>query len=309
MIGEESLFKDSPLPYNVRTETECDFYVLDIPKLQNVCHDNKHIMAIMQRKVEAKKEMIRRRMKPYAALMESGNTGGMWKHDDAKNTLPTAVKQMQNSDNTNLKIRGFELNKRSRKKKEKMNKKFNFHEDSEDENSKVSTFLPKLDRILNKQKESKKPIMHPPSISNVMSGPNGSVRSQICFKSRETIPDPKHSNYTKGILLKKNLVVSDFTKAMSSKKHKKKKSLLFENSETQNELVIQKRRPMSPNSKRKLKLQEMSETAFGNNHGYGKIIKRLVHMDKITPRISKSNYENTENSQKLIKDHAIKIKT
>jgi CRP-like cAMP-binding protein len=30
MIGEESLFKDIPLPYNVRTETECDFYVMEM---------------------------------------------------------------------------------------------------------------------------------------------------------------------------------------------------------------------------------------------------------------------------------------
>lgn len=134
-----------------------------------------------------------------------------------------------------MKIRGFDPDKRKRNNATK--KKFDFHEDSEDENSKASTFLPKLDRILKNSKEVKKQVMHPPSISNVMSGPHSSIRSQICFKARESIPDPKNSNYTKGILLKKNIVVSDFTKLMSNKKHKKKKQLLFDDSKSSMNMV------------------------------------------------------------------------
>lgn len=279
MIGEEALFKEAALPYNVKTETECDFYVLDIPKLLNVCHDNKHIKEIMQRKVEAKKEMIKRRMKPYEALINSGNEGGMWKHNDAQNTLPSSLQKMQkkNSSNT-LKIKGLEPNKRSYKTREQINKKFNFHEESEEKTN--ATFLPKLDIILNNTKEKSKRKVHPPSISNVMSGPNSLIKSQICFKARESIPDPKNSNYTKGILLKKNIVVSDFTKAMSSKKLKKKKSLLFSESQSSGTFAHHKRRAMSPNSVRQLKLKQMTETMFGNNNRYGKIIKRLVPLAK-----------------------------
>jgi len=33
MIGDEALFKETALPYNVITDSECNFYVLDIPKL------------------------------------------------------------------------------------------------------------------------------------------------------------------------------------------------------------------------------------------------------------------------------------
>lgn len=38
---------------------------------------------------------------------------------------------------------------------------------------------------------------------------------------------------------------------------------------------IDKRKPITPNSKRKLMLLDMTDTVYGNNHEYGKILKRM----------------------------------
>ena len=70
MIGEESLFKETALPYNVITETECNFYVLDIPKLQSLCLENKFIKEMMTKRVDIKKDVIRRRMQPFMHMIK-----------------------------------------------------------------------------------------------------------------------------------------------------------------------------------------------------------------------------------------------
>lgn len=51
---------------------------------------------------------------------------------------------------------------------------------------------------------------------------------------------------------------------------------------------------MSPSEKRKLKLKQMSESMFGNNHNYGKIIKRLVPGESKRSKSKHVDYELAE---------------
>jgi CRP-like cAMP-binding protein len=70
MIGEEALFKETLLPYNVITETECSFYVTDIAKLQKLYQDNKFIKELLTKRVDTKKDIIRRRMQPFMHMIK-----------------------------------------------------------------------------------------------------------------------------------------------------------------------------------------------------------------------------------------------
>ena len=181
MIGEECLFKEQPLSYNVITESECDFYVLDISKFQNLCGENKYIKEIMLKKVEAKKEMIKRRMKPYEQIMKSGNEGGLWKHDKLQNN-ETKINELikDQANNKNLKIRGFDPDRKGQKKYEQMHKNFDFKGMTEFKKQKAE-MLPKLDQILSNSNDKKKPQAFPLSINNIINDDNEVIKSQICF--------------------------------------------------------------------------------------------------------------------------------
>lgn len=74
-IGEEALFKDRRLTYDVISDTECDFYYIEIDKLRNLCTSNKFIKDIMEEKVNNKIQMIQRRMEPYFKFMMNGDSG------------------------------------------------------------------------------------------------------------------------------------------------------------------------------------------------------------------------------------------
>ena len=66
MVGEECLPKDkSIVPYEVITETECDFYVIDIDKFRHLCEDYPAINAIIKEKIREKEEMIRMHLEQF----------------------------------------------------------------------------------------------------------------------------------------------------------------------------------------------------------------------------------------------------
>jgi hypothetical protein len=88
--------------------------------------------------------------------------------------------------------------------------------------------LPKLDNILNSSKVLKKPKIYPLSITKVMSvaNPNEEV-FRVSFHAKEPDYHPKEAVETKSMLIKENIVTSDFTKLMSMQK-RLKKNIIFE---------------------------------------------------------------------------------
>jgi hypothetical protein len=68
----------------------------------------------------------------------------------------------------------------------------------------------------------------------------------------------------------------------------KKKDLLFEDDSNVMGKRIDKRKPITPSSKRKLMLLDMSETVYGHNHEYGKIVKRMF-LSNVKPDMSQSS--------------------
>ena len=105
-------------------------------------------------------------------------------------------------------------------------------------------------------------------------GEHGFVKSQICFKDKDNLPEPKKSNLTKGILLKHDLVVSDFTKLMSNKeKFAKKESNLIMQSDSFSPVnkLDQKRIILNAGKDTIMKLQQMSDTMCSHSVFKGSI--------------------------------------
>ena len=120
MIGEEALFKETALPYNVVTETECNFYVLDIAKLQSLCLENKFIKEMLTRRVDTKKEVIRRRMQPFMHMIKLlPNQQWLKELDEGKVAEKETVQKIQNllsGETDNFNQNDLQPNRRGMKK-------------------------------------------------------------------------------------------------------------------------------------------------------------------------------------------------
>jgi hypothetical protein len=66
MVGDECLFGDKEIiEYTAVTDTECDFYELEMFKLKNLIMENKFVREIMRAKCDSKLQTLHRRMKCY----------------------------------------------------------------------------------------------------------------------------------------------------------------------------------------------------------------------------------------------------
>lgn len=126
MIGEEAVFKNSPLPYTVTTETECDFFVLKTEQVQSLCNENKHIKETMIKKVQAKIEMVQRRMQPYQDIINKNNEQAKANTSEAILITQKNLQIHSLKANKNLKIRNFQQDKRGTKKNSNNTSKFEF---------------------------------------------------------------------------------------------------------------------------------------------------------------------------------------
>ena len=224
MIGEEALFKPERLDYDVVTDTQCNFFYLEVDKLRSLCSTNKHIRDLMFDKVSKKREMIQRRMKPYLPLIRNGGMQMLGEKDFKR---PRSSHRMKKTPTHGYVQDDYET------------------PDSDPEPEDLD-YLPKIEEVYTISKEQKTINRSPESIRKILAKRKSPIANQMLIRNLE---QKRALKMKKNIDQQKHDLEKEKERGRQMEKEFKK-SLLDDDSNKQFGIKLTRRRAMTPKEKK-----------------------------------------------------------